>query len=157
MIMTSQFSNMMSLSNFFDIVLFLLWSLATGPSFMSILSLVLEWWPFSFIRNWPEIQKSEILPSEFCLISGDWGKLGIPNLAPMSLIKCYWMLQNARVTAFTIFDLLGENQQGGGDKINPLLTSQIRVKVLDSQFMSPMFKTTGWLQGQLSLSSFWGQ
>ena len=30
--------------------------------------------------------------------------------AQMSLIKCYWILQNARVTAFTFFELLGENQ-----------------------------------------------
>ena len=51
-----------------------------------------------FIRDWPEIRKSEISPSEFYLISGDWGELGIPNLAR----KCYWMLQNARVTAFTV-------------------------------------------------------
>ena len=26
-------------------------------------------------------------PSLFCPISGDWGKLGIPNLARMSVIK----------------------------------------------------------------------
>ena len=30
------------------------------------------------------------------------------------------------------------------------------VKVLDSQSRCPVFKTTGWLQGQLSLSSFRG-
>ena len=27
------------------------------------------------------------IPSEFCPISGDWGELGMPNLARMSLIK----------------------------------------------------------------------
>ena len=100
--MTSQLSDMTSSSNFFKVVLFFLSSLVTGPSFMSISSLVLELWQFSFIRDWPEIQKSEISPSEFCP-TGDWGKLGILNLARMSLIKCYWMLQNARVTAFTVF------------------------------------------------------
>ena len=31
------------------------------------------------------------------------------------------------------------------------------VKVLDSQSTSPVFKTTGWLQGWLNLSSFWGR
>ena len=87
----------------------LLSSLVTGPSFMSISSLVLELWQFSFIRDWPEIRKSEIPPSEFCPISGDWGKLWIPNLARMSLIECYWMLQNSSVTAFTVFELLREN------------------------------------------------
>ena len=80
MTMTSQFSDMMSSSNFFDVVLFLLSSLVTGPSFMSISSLVLELWQFSFIRDWPEIRKSEIPPSEFCPISGYWDELWIPNL-----------------------------------------------------------------------------
>ena len=113
MTMTSQFSDMTSTSNFFDVVLFLLSSLVTGPSFMSISSLVLELWQFSFIRDWPEIRKSEIPLSEFCPISEDWGKLWIPNLARMSLIKCYWMLQNAGITALTVSELWRENQQGG--------------------------------------------
>ena len=123
MTMTSQLSE--SSSNFFDLAVFLLSSLVTGPSFMSISSLVLELWQFSFIRDWPEIRKSEIPPSEFCPISGDWGELWIPNLARMSLIECYWMLQNARVTAFTVFELLRENQLGEG-KITP--TTLISVK-----------------------------
>ena len=29
-------------------------------------------------------------------------------------MKCYYMLQNARVTDFTVPELLRENQQGGG-------------------------------------------
>ena len=40
------------IDNFFDPVLFLLSSLVTGPSFMTISSLVLELWQFSFIRDW---------------------------------------------------------------------------------------------------------
>ena len=104
-------------------VLFLLSSLVTDPSFMSISSLVLEFWEFSFMRDWPEIWKSEIPLSEFCPISGDWDKLGIPNLTQMSLMKCYWMLQNARVTAFNISELIRENQQGR-KKLHP---TQIRV------------------------------
>ena len=43
----------------------------------------------SFIRDLPEIWKLEIHPSEFYAISGDWDELGIPDLARMSLIKCY--------------------------------------------------------------------
>ena len=50
--------------------------------------------------------------SEFCPISRDCGELGIPNLAQMSLIKSYSILQNPRVTAFTVSELLRENQQG---------------------------------------------
>ena len=89
---------------FFDVAMFLLSSLVTGPSFMSILWRVLDSW--------------QLLPSKFFLISGDWGKIGIPNLARLSLIKSYWILQNALVTVFTFCDSLRQNQQEGG-KITP--------------------------------------
>ena len=114
--MMSQFSEMTSTSNFFDVVLLFLLILVTGPTFMWISSLVPELWQFSFLRDWSEIRKSKISPPEFCPISGDWSKLWIINLARMSLIECYWMLQNSRVTAFTaftVFELLKENQLGG--------------------------------------------
>ena len=109
--MTSQSADMASLSNFYDIVVFFLSILVTGPSFMSISPLVLELWQFSFIKDLPEIRKLEIPPPEFYPISGDWNKLGIPNLARRFLLKCYWMLQNVRVTAFIVSESLKENQQ----------------------------------------------
>ena len=118
---------MTSASNFFDVFLFVLSILVTGPSFMSISSLVLELWQFSFIRDWPEIWKLEIPLSKFCPISGDWGELWVPNLTRMSLIKFYWTLQNARVTAFTVFELLRENQQEEGRGGYPPPHTQIRV------------------------------
>ena len=90
---------MKSSSNFFDFVSFLLSSLVTDPSFMSILSLAL-------------VRKSEKNLSDFCPISGDWGEWRIPNLTRTSLIKCHWILQNAKVTAFTVSELSRENQQG---------------------------------------------
>ena len=71
------------------------------------------------LKDWPEFPKSEIPPSEFCPISGDLGELGIPNLTRMSLIKCYWILQNARVKASTVYELLRETQQGGVVKLTP--------------------------------------
>ena len=74
---------------FFDVVLFLLSKLGTGLSYMSISTLVLELWQFTFIRDWPEIQKLEIPPSKFCLLSGDWGKLARQNLVWLFLMKCY--------------------------------------------------------------------
>ena len=37
----------------------------------------------------------------------------------ISLIECYWMLQNVRVTAFTVFELLREIQLGGSLKLPP--------------------------------------
>ena len=76
--MTSQFSDMTLLSIFSNVALFLLSNSVTGPGSMSISSLVLELWQFPFIRDWPDIWKSEIPSSDFCLISGDWGELGIP-------------------------------------------------------------------------------
>ena len=120
--MTSQFTKMTSSSIFFDVAMFLLSSLVTFPSFMSISLLVLELWKFFFIRDWPEIRKSEIPLPEFCPISGDWRKLGIPHLARISLINCYCTLQSTRVTAFIVPDLSRENQQGV--KFSP---NQIRV------------------------------
>ena len=95
---------------------FLLSSLVTGQSFMLVSLLVLELWQFSLIKDWSEIQQSEIHPSEFCPISGDWGNLGIPGLIEMLLMNCYWMLQNTRVTAFMVFELSRETQQGMGWK-----------------------------------------
>ena len=50
-------------------------------------------------------------------ISGDWNEQGLPNLARTFLIKCYGMLQNAKITAFTASELFRENQlagEGGG-------------------------------------------
>ena len=76
----------LSLLVFFDVVLFLLPSLVTGPSFMSISLLVLEFGQFSFTRDGPKNRK---YPSEVCSISGNWGELEIPNLAQMFLMKCY--------------------------------------------------------------------
>ena len=99
-------------SNIFDIAVFFFSSLVTGPSFKSVSLLVLELWQFSSIKGWLEIWKSKISLSEFCPIAGDWGKLVIPNLSRMSLMKCYWMLQNAWFTAFTVSELLRENYQG---------------------------------------------
>ena len=63
-------------------------------------------------RN-PEIGNT-IPPSAFCPTSGYWGMLEIPNLALISLMKCYRVLQNARVIAFTVSELLRENQRGAG-------------------------------------------
>ena len=112
--MTLQFADMTSSSIFFEVDVFLFWSLVTDPSFMSILWLVLELAQFLFINDWPEIWKSEIPPSEFWQISGDWDELGIPHLARMSLIKSYWTLKNARVTTFAVSELFRKNQLGGG-------------------------------------------
>ena len=84
-----------------------------------IVSGVMTIFVYKGLKDWPEFPKSEIPPSEFCPISRDLGELGIPNLTRMSLIKCYWILQNARVKAFTVSELLRETQQGGVVKLTP--------------------------------------
>ena len=61
MTMTSHFADMMLSSHFFDVVLFLLSRLLTDPSFMSISSLVVELWQFSFISDWP-VTENQIYP-----------------------------------------------------------------------------------------------
>ena len=95
--MTSQLHDMTLSSIYFDNILFLLSSLVIGPSFMSISSLVLELWEFSFLRNWPEIWKSEVFP----------------NIWRLGQVRDNEMLlnaQNAKVIAFTVSQLLRENQ-----------------------------------------------
>ena len=106
MTMTSQFADITSSSNFLEAVSFLLSNLVIVSSFMSMSSLVLELWQFSFIRDCPDIWKLEISLSQFCPIFRDWSELEILNLARMLLMKRYWMLQNTMVTAFTVSELL---------------------------------------------------
>ena len=94
--MASQFNDMTPSSSFFNVEVFFLPGFVTGPSLISISWLARELWHFSFIKNGPEIRNSESPPSEFCPISGDWGKIGITKQKQ----KVYWILQNTSVTVF---------------------------------------------------------
>ena len=88
MAMKSQFADMTSLSIsfwrcFVSLVKFSYWSkfhvnIITGSGVMII------YFYKGLTRN-PEIKNN---PSEFCPIPGDWGELGIPNVALMSLMSC---------------------------------------------------------------------
>ena len=127
--MTSQFSDMASSSNFFEVVFFLLSSLVLGPSFMPISSLVLELWQFSFIRDWLEIRKSEILPSEFCPISREWNKLGIQDTKFGTNISNKMLINAAKFQGYSFFRfwvIMGKPKRGRS-KINT--HTQIRVKI----------------------------
>ena len=126
--MTSYLTGMKSSSNFLNV--FLLSNLVTSTSFMSISLLVLELWQFSFLKDWSEIWKSQVSWSEFCQILEGWDNLGIRNLAWTSLTKCYWMLQNSRITALTVSELLRESHQ----REVKLPPTQIRVKISFSIF-----------------------
>ena len=50
-------------------------------------------------------------------MSGDWDELGKPNLARMSLIEGYWMLQNVKMSEFQLLLFLSyfENNRRGGE------------------------------------------
>ena len=105
-------------------------------------------WQFLYLKDWPDIWKLETPPSEFCPITGDCDKFGLSNLAVMSLMKCYWMLQNTRATSFTVSELQGENQQSevtggrGGLKLPQPLSfrffSTLKVKRI-LQYLSMFF------------------
>ena len=114
-------------SKFFDVVVFPLLSLVTDSRFMSISLLVLELWQFSYKRDWPEIQKLEI-PNIWRL-----GRVrDTKNSVWISPIKCYWMLQNARVTAFIVFELLRQNKQRG------------KIRVVGARQSFQFFRQTTW-------------
>ena len=51
------------------------------------------------------------------VLSNIWRELGIPNLARTSLIKCYWMLQNAKVTSH--FWFIKRKPTGGREENYP--------------------------------------
>ena len=120
MSMRSQFSDMTSSSIFFDVVLFFLSSLVT--------SLALELCQFFFYKGL--IRNREIGNTHIWVLQNIWrlGRVkGTKFGTNVSLKKCYWMLQSARFTAFTVFELLKENQEGGGGR-NLTPPTQIRVK-----------------------------
>ena len=57
-------------------------------------------------------------------VSSNFWRMGvtsvIKNLAWISLRKCYWILKDSRVRAFTVFELLKENRHGGRGGLQPL-------------------------------------
>ena len=112
---------------FFDVAMFFLSVLVTGPIFMSISLLVLDSWHFSFIRDWPEIRKSEVPPSELYQISGHWDVLSIPNLVRMSLMKVLECCKRrGKITPSPTkgMGLFGAaHEYGGGSKRHPSLKS----------------------------------
>ena len=111
--------------NFFDVVAFLLSSLVSGPSFMSVSVLVLELSQILFIRVLTRnLENEKILP---WVLSNNWrpgrirgAKFGM-NVSNDNLLN-YLMLQNVMFTALTVSELLRENQQGGVKKF-PLAPS----------------------------------
>ena len=48
----------------------------------------------------------------------------------MSLMKSYWMLQNSKVTAFTVSELLRENQKSFRIEVHLTIVSTIEEKLI---------------------------
>ena len=75
-----------------------------------------NYWFLEFWKNFVYkglTRNLEIGYTSVWLLPNMWnlGELGIVNLARISLMKCYWMLQNAWVTTFTAS--ASSHQQGG--------------------------------------------
>ena len=120
MTMTSQFSDMKSSSNFSEVVVFLWSSLVIGPTFMSISLWVMTIFLYKGWTRNPEIGNTPVW-----VLANIWrlGWVRIPNFAQISPMKFYWILQ--KVTAFTVSELLRENQQGSPPtkiRVKPIVT-----------------------------------
>ena len=62
------------------------------------------------------------------------GEVRHTYLAQISLIKCYSMLQNARITAVTIFELLKKINKGvgrGGVNVPPAPPPRLELKAFE--------------------------
>ena len=109
--------------NFFGLVLFLLSSLVTGPSFMSVSLLVLELWQFLFWRDWPEIRKSKmflyvwVLPNIWTLERVRKTKFGTNVSSKM-------LLNGAKYQGYSLYHfwVIKRKPTGGRGEITPSLT-----------------------------------
>ena len=125
--------------HFFDACVFTMSSLINGPSFKLISWLVLEFWQSSFIKDWPEMRKSEIHPS--CVLLNLWRLWHFRDIIFATNISNKMLLTTAKCQGYNFycFWVIKENQQGE-IKLPPTM---IRVKI-------------SYLQKSLaSIDSFW--
>ena len=130
--MMSQFAGMASSPIFFwhclvSLVMFSYWS-----KFHVNIMTGLELWQFSFIKYWPELWKLEIPLSKFFPISGDWGELGIPNLAKLSLMNAK-SLHVAKCQGYSFYRFWVIKGKSTGSKITlPPIPRLIRLAIINS-------------------------
>ena len=128
MTITSYFGEMKLTLISFKVIVFFSASLDCSPSFMLISLLLLE------IRS--EIRKLKISSSEWVFPTyGKWNTSRIPNLACESLLSFDLKLENAKFTAFIVFQLFKANKQRGDSPL-PTTHHQIRVKSLPKALMN---------------------
>ena len=123
--MTSQFVDMTSWLNFFDVVLFRLSNLVTGPSFMAISSLVLELWQFFYkelTRN-PKIRNTPVwrLPNiwGFGRVRDTKFGINVSNKISRNAAKCQ---------DYSFYRVIKGKLTRGGENYRPPTTTQIRFK-----------------------------
>ena len=130
MTMKSQFADITSSSNFFDVVLFLLSSLVTGPSFMSISSLVLELWQFSFIRDLT--RNPEFGNTLVWVLSNIWRLGQVGNTKFGANVSNKVLLNATKCQSYSFYRFWVSNgKPTRGVKLPPPPPTQIRVKVFN--------------------------
>ena len=83
-------------------------------------------WRCNMIRDF--VYKGLTKNPESWTISGDWGELGISDLARMSLIKSYLMSQNARIQLWPFLSYYGKTNKGR-EKITPPIQISVNISV----------------------------
>ena len=98
--------------HFFEACVFTMSSLINGPSFKLISWLVLEFWQSSFIKDWPEMRKSEIHPS--CVLLNLWRLWHFRDIIFATNISNKMLLTTAKCQGYNFycFWVIKENQQG---------------------------------------------
>ena len=106
----------------FYLLIYFLSSLVTGPSFMSLSSLVLESWKSSFMRDWPEIGNQK----HPCLVLPDiWRLDWVRDTKFVTNVTNEMLLSAAKCQGYILYRFWGIKGKATGGKIIP---TQIRVK-----------------------------
>ena len=112
---------------FFLFLTFLLSSLVTSPNFKSISSVVLKLWQFTFLKDWPEIQKWEytvwVFPNIWRLEQVRDSKFGVD--VSNKLLRKTAIFQGYRFYRFWVTK--AKPTEGGAVKLPPSLRLELRL------------------------------
>ena len=124
-------------SNFFDVVLFFLWSLVTGPSFMSISSLVLELWQFSkgLTRN------LEIGNTSVSVLSNIWRLGQVRNTKFGTGVSNKILLNAAKYQGYSFYRFWVIQEKPTGCKITTKFSVKVVFKSIINLFWAPCYNS----------------
>ena len=111
MTISSQINEMTSLSDFFDVVFFSLVRFIYWYKFH--VNIITGFWSYDNLFYKGFTRNLEIGTTHVSVFPNIW-RLGQVRDTKFGMSPMKYMLQNVRVTAFTISELLRENQQGEG-------------------------------------------